>query len=566
MDRLKRLSDNPVLHAVVLAVWPLFTCGRGLSVADTLYALGNYAYFGKLRGTWEIATFLANLTGFALEKLPGGGTVLGMQIYTSIMVSCFLLILYLLLKDAFGKRRTFLGLFIADSFAWCPTVILYNWLSIILLSVGTALLVKGVNEEEEKRAGKLLLISGVLFGLNVVVRMPNVIHALLIAVLIFDEKKRRIRDFLLCLGGWCAGYLIPILMISLNYGFSSYTSMLGTYTTMRGGDAEDYKAGAMLADILSSYADALIFLLPLFAVTAFTVLVSRRLFGRGKGGQRFCYVLGFGGVILWIRYAWGRGMFDFKYYHYNAVYLWGVIFVITAAALAIYTLIAKGRGRLMKAWALAILLTIALTPIGSNNALYPVVDDLFLIGPFALTAGVNLVKERKTGHLKPAVTACLLSLTAMMLIQGSLFHLNFALQDGYWGEERDYFSSENKRAAGVSTTRENAGLIDDLTALIREHGFAGREGIFYGNIPGLSYLLDIKSALSTIWPSLDTYTLPEWDRDMEHASRVSPVVFISVSPSEDEKYKSLMHFMEKNKYGKIYEGHGVSVYAEESGR
>ena len=563
-DSLKRLSGSTALHAVILALWPHFASGKGLSLADTLYALGNYQYFGQIGGFWELATFLANGAGFVLSRLPGGDSVLGMQVYSSLLMSAFLEAMYFLLRDIFGRRKTFLGLFIAASFAWCPSVILYNRLTYMLFTLGTVLLVKAVAEGDEGKAAKLFLLSGILFGLNVSVRIPNVPEALMILVLAFDDVKRRLKDLMICIGGWAAGFALPALLMVISYGPFSCAAMVSTLFTMQEGGAEDYTASSMFSGILFSYRDAIVYLIPLIAVMAAVVLVSRHLINRGRYGRISCFVLGFAGMALWIRFAWGRGMFDFHYYHYNAIYLWGVLFTIMTVGLAVWTLTDRREGKLLKAFAFAVLLTILLTPVGSNNALYPVVDNMFLTCPFAVRTAMVLLGRKRLTAVYPALLACFSSVLFMLFIQGSLFHMNFALQDGYWGEERSFFTVKNDRSRGVATIEENARLIDDMTELSERYGLSGKTGIFYGNIPGLSYLLDIRSAITTIWPSLDTYSPAEFERDLSSVSGELPVVFISASCPKNKKYEALSAYMDENDYEKIYEDNGIAVYMEGS--
>ncbi|MCR5303823.1 MAG: hypothetical protein K6E33_04610 [Lachnospiraceae bacterium] len=566
VGRLKGLAGNSMLHVIILGIWPLFACGRGLSLADPLYALSNYQYFGTMGGTWELATILANAFGAFISRMPGAGSVLGMQIYTSLIMSAFLIALYFLLMDTFGKINTFLGLFTACAFAWCPSVILYNRLTYILFSIATCLLIRAVFSEDDRRSMILFILSGVILGLNVSVKFSNADEALLIVLLIFDKKQRRIRDILLCIAGWLSGFLIPVAVAALCYGIEAYTGMINILFTMQQGGADDYTFYSMVREILSSYGDALIFMVPMMAVMGVVTLLSGRLYHRGDTGRRICYAAAYCGMALWLRFAWGRGMFDLKYFHYNAIYLWGVLGTIAVLVLALYVLLDKRQWKMMRAWALAVMVIVLVTPLGSNNSLYPVVDNMFLICPFGIWAGSRAVKDRKLSRMKPALTASLTTILLMLILQGSLFHMNFAIQDGYWGESRTYLTSENKRSKGVMTTKDNAALIDSLTELSKEYSLQGNEGIFYGNMPGLCYILDMPSPLTTIWPSLPSFTRGEWERDTQKAFQGSPVIFFSEDCPKDYKYESLMGFIEERGYARIFHEKGMDVYMEDPGK
>ena len=64
----------------------------------------------------------------------------------------------------------FLGEIIAIGFCWIPAGILYNYLSYFFLTLGVLLLYRGLISEKDK----LLFAAGVVLGLNVFVRIPNV--------------------------------------------------------------------------------------------------------------------------------------------------------------------------------------------------------------------------------------------------------------------------------------------------------------------------------------------------------------------------------------------------------
>ena len=86
----------------------------------------------------------------------------------------------------------------------------------------------------------------------------------------------------------------------------------------------------------------------------------------------------------------------------------------------------------------------------------------------------------------------------MFCIQSTGFHWIFVFGDGIWGEARDTLITGLPKAEGIYTNRENAEYLSDLAVYARENGFIGRKVILYGGIPGLSYLLDMPCAASSI--------------------------------------------------------------------
>ena len=67
-------------------------------MSDSTYSLGNYLFFDRLEGTWVISTYLSNVVGWLLTKLPFGTTLLGMNLYSRLITSGTIIALYFLLR------------------------------------------------------------------------------------------------------------------------------------------------------------------------------------------------------------------------------------------------------------------------------------------------------------------------------------------------------------------------------------------------------------------------------------------------------------------------------------
>ena len=75
------------LFPVVLLLYPIIGAGEGLDISDTTYALTNYEYLDRIDPMWAISTFAANITGSLIMKLPFAGTMLGVSIICSLIIS-----------------------------------------------------------------------------------------------------------------------------------------------------------------------------------------------------------------------------------------------------------------------------------------------------------------------------------------------------------------------------------------------------------------------------------------------------------------------------------------------
>lgn len=596
------------LFVIVLAFYPLTKINQGLDVVDTSYSLANFQYFPDMNGTWMVATYLANVVGHWLMGLPNGDALTGIYFYTGLLVSALALLVYFVLRKKMPAWLVFLGEMTAIGMCWCPTVILYNYLTYALMTVGVLLLCYGIcltDNQEGVFWGKrkaVLLTAGICLGANVAVRMPNVAQAAFILVLWYGAWLYRMKwsavlqDTLICLSGYLLGFGVPFAAICVRYGVTAYPDMVYTMFAMTD-KAKDYKPTSMLTGIFGEYMTGLYWLLFAGVCLLFLYLVYglfMRLRRKKMGERAECAVIKWGYSLLCtavfvvlIRFYWGRGAFDFRYYHYGSVYFWAVLFLLGTIVCALWVLGRRGESRRAKVFAAAILLLVFLTSLGSNNGVYPSMNNLFLAAPFTLWTVWRWFGKTQGKELHTPWRVMLLVFGVMVLVQSIGFHKEFVFLDGVWGEKRDTLAENIPKADNIYTNKENAELLKDLTDYAKEQEFAGRKVLLYGEIPGLAYFLDMPSAISTFWPDLDSYRMMEFTTDMAQVTEQMeeegkrPVVIVAagvaaylsedaevyelfgVEPAvyaEDEKLAFLSAFLQQYDYEETFSNMRYVVY------
>lgn len=585
-----------VFFPLILLLYPFLVVNQGIDVADSTYSLTNFQYFDSMNGTWIVATFLSNAVGWLLMHLPFGGTLLGMKCYTTLAQSVLALLVYFGLKKSMPASLLFLGEFLALGLCWCPSTILYNYLTYLLMTGGILLIYKGLTGAGAlgKKQRMCFAAAGVCLGVNIAVRMPNVVQAAFILAVWYGigllSKKRDGKDAggresnvtvsvkerrdewksaekrqipwraIFAATGWCLfgyviGFGVPFAAISIRYGITAYPDMVRTMFAMTE-HAADYKPSSMLTGMMGDYITGLYWLLfagVCAAAAGFAFLVRERLYGAGKrGGQtgastdrwnayKITGVIIKGGYILLLlvllRFYWGRGMFHFRYYEYGngSIYYPAVLLLVVTIAAAVFCLIGKKVRPEQKILAALVLLQIFLTPLGSNNDLYPIVNNLFVAAPFLLWVMWDRLACRRQSSAVYDFVWCapVVFLIVFVTVQSVGSHANFVFQDGIYGEPRERKIRLPEKAAGVYTTLENGALLEELCAFIEEEGLTGREMIAYGELPGLHYLLDMPPALSTGWADLDSYRMTEYTRDLAaleaetQAGKEFPVIIVS---------------------------------------
>lgn len=593
------------LFPAALLFYPFLTVNQGLDVADSTYSLTNFQYFQTMDGTWMVATFLSNAAGWLLMQLPFGGTLLGMKCYTTLVQSATALMVYFGLRKRIAAPLLFLGEFLALGLCWCPSTILYNYLTYFLMTAAVLLLYRALTAERSlagapqdvqegfdgcsardsqsgvpgRKQRLCFAAAGLCLGANVAVRMPNVVQAALILAVWYGfvltcrqdkcgqtevtlgaggrnaaqgkAKKQPLSWRLVGVTGWCLlgygiGFALPLAVICARYGASAYPDMVYTMFAMTE-QAADYKPASMLTGMFGDYGKGMYWLAfagVCAAAAGLAFLVRERLYGARERAYKVSGVLIKTVYLLLLlallRFYWGRGMFHFRYYQYGngSIYYPAVLLLLLTIAAAVLCLIGRTVSAEQKTLAAMVLLQIFLTPLGSNNDLYPIINNLFVAAPFLLWAAWSRFAGRRAAGAEKgcflwAMPLC--GLVLFVLIQSVGSHANFVFQDGIYGEARDRCVKAPEKAAGIYTNFENGALLEELSLFIKEAGLTGREAITYGEQPGLHYLLDMPPALSTGWPDLKSYRMTEYERDLAaletgiNGGKEPPVIIVSSS-------------------------------------
>ncbi|MDY2699317.1 MAG: hypothetical protein SOV61_07195 [Lachnospiraceae bacterium] len=594
LQKIWKLAEN-VLFPLILLLFPLLKANQGIDLTDTGYSLGNYRFFGQVGGVWTLLTFLSNVLGFLLTKLPMGGTMLGMKIYTSLIISGMALLGYRFFKTKMPAWLAFVGEIAAIGFCWCPSVILYNYLTYFLFLLGAILLFRGL-------AGArpiCLVAAGAVLGLNALVRFPNnVLEAGLIVALWYygalkkKEIKRIARETGLCIAGYLFSFLILLGIISVTYGMGTFGNMITGVFGMAGG-ASDYTLGEMVLSILDAYFHGFQWLLYMIICILpgipFLVIQKERFARVRKVVYCICIP-----VLFFVLGKWG--MYNFRYYQKESALQWGAVFLLVAIVVAVWMLFTKAlddEWRLIGCIALVIIL---ITPLGSNNYIWPLLNNLFFIAPMVFWMVYRLARWGRA-YLDVTEKVPLFPVKAMLsgimiafLIQAVGIGCQYVFLDGETGEERSFHVADNSVLAGMYTGEMNAETLEEISVFMTENKaeYADKKLILYGNIPGLAYYLDKPPAIYTTWADLDTSSLSQLQKELQEIAsslgeegQERPLVILTPQLAaylshnadamawwgtdeeecaQDKKLEAIQAFMEMGAYEQVFANEAFVIY------
>ncbi len=553
--------------AIILALLPFLHVNSGVEFTDTGYSLGNYEHFAKAEGTWALATFLSNVTGWLLTKLPFGHTMLGMQVYCNALLSFLLVFSFIKLKEYFPARYVFIGEILAWALCWCPRVILYNYLTYLFLTLGSICLLKAVKSQKKK----YFFLAGIILGINLFVRFSNLTQAALIVVVIYDAvlRKKKVKSALQCIGLCIGGYFTAVLAvlggIALFYGRSEYFAMIQSLFAMK--DTEStYSLASMVIAPMQAYWDQLKWL------WVFPVAI-----GVGTLIYKFCkkpiimymfstaFLVGLLAIIL---YYYKIAVFWRNYNDYHCFRFWAVGFVVFGLGMAVYIILSRKTKQMEKLLASMVIVIIAITPLGSNNALYPVYNNLFIVAPFVFAEGMKYIGKNKAEWLWPAKIGLTVMCFALM-VQCLLFGWTFTFRDAGFTTGIDTTITQNRVLKGMRTTSERARQIEELSLYVYENDLCGREVLLYGEIPFAVYALEMPGALSSSWPDLDTVLSREGMQAEMEALENEPVIIIAADRYEDllnnpdtdnEKALLISEYLQEHHYEETFRNDKFVVY------
>ncbi len=602
MDFIKKYNKEKlweVFCILVLVLYPLRHIGIGLDFWDTGYSYANFMYMGTdhMDPMWLFSTYLSNVVGHFMTLLPWGKTLLGMNFYTGLLAGLLAIVGYLFCTRELKipSAIVFLGEFVALSLCWCPTAVLYNYVTYVFYLLGIICLYIGL----AKGRKKFLFLAGICLGINVFVRFSNLAEAAMIvgvwAYAVIEgleagEEQENVtlgkrlksiwgqlwRNTLWCLGGYLAAIVVVFGYISLRYGAGEYISGIMQLFSMTEG-ATDYKPTSMVYSLFEAYIMNLYWFVRIcfFVVIAFwgyhagrALLAWKVLRGHKRISQvirafmRFgCFLVG-AVMILWL---YKNKFFQLDYYEYSAMLKPGIVFLMITLLVTgckVLTPKVKKEEKLISG---ILFLVIILSSLGSNNGVYPSLNNLFIAAPYMLWQFWQVCVYCRDIRIGKVVIEWfpIKVIAGMFLVlvvgQSIGFGAHFVFQETHGARETVAQVENNTVLAGIRMNEERAKWMEELSEYVQAQGLQGQEVILFGQVPALSFYLQMPSSF-TPWSDLRSYTYDTMQSAMEQVitevneGKRAPVVLVERGYLEQEekitedKWQLIVDYMEMFDY------------------
>lgn len=549
---------------------------RGIDITDTTYSLGNYAFFDGTKGVWFLITFISNVTGKLMTLLPFGNTMLGMNVYSSLIIAVLALFGYRFFRTKMPAWLAFIAEMVAIGMCWIPSVILYNYLTYMFLLFASVFMFRGLVGTNKTVC---LFIAGIFLGINCFVRFPNnglevVLIVALWAYGVYQKKSFQevLKQTGLCVLGYLLSFIAIISIMTFMYGKGTFMSMIQGVLSISG-SASDYTFGQMLISILDAYWHgakwAIYMVVCVLPGIPFFILWKDKYVKLRKYIYCVCIALLF--IIL------GRwGMFNFKYFQKESALQWGAIFLIVSICINVWMILSRYINYDWKLIGIISLIIILITPLGSNNYIWPNLNNLFFVAPVTFWMVYKFVRwgrnyldiNKKVPLFAPK--AMLMATVIAFSIQALGVGCFYVFMDGEDGKKLDTYVTNNAILKGIKTNSENARVLSELSQYFNDNAdkYKNKELILYGNIPGISYCLNKDIAINTSWPDLASNPVEDMEKSLnalEIKSEIErPLIIISKSlfdiPDNSIKFELVQRFIDENSYSEVFINDRYVVY------
>lgn len=585
------------IFVMVLGMYPMRHIYIGGDLWDTGYSYANFQYMGMdhMDPMWLFSTYLSNVVGNFITKLPAADSLAGMNFYTGILVSILGIAGYYFCtkKLEISPLITFIGEFAAISLSWCPTSLLYNYLTYVLFLGCVILLYMGLVEEKKW----FLFAAGICLGSNVLVRFSNLPEAAMIVavwaygVLEALEKKqsekistkgevspwtKTLYRTLWCLGGYLTALAVFIGYISIRYGLDAYIQGISDLFAMTD-NATDYKATSMLMGMIDTYVEHLYwvvriaFFIVVGTVGCMVVGFLRKYVKAVAGNLRISILLAYACyaacillaavMVVWL---YRSNFCSFLFYRYDSMLRPAILFLMLAMFIGCVRVLQKDVPKEEKLISGMVVLVILLTSIGSNNKVYPSINNLFVAAPYTFWQCSKFVGRVKG---KVAVKCIMGAFLALFLFQSAMFGAEFVFAEGTGVQNPTANIENNDKLKGIRMNPERARQLEEISEHAQKKEWQGQEVILYGAIPSLSYYLEMPAAFNP-WPDLASYGIYRMEQHMKELEqeiadgKELPVIVVERNYVEkfdaesveikDLKWQMILNFMEKYEYEQTF--------------
>ena len=521
-----------LLGLVLLFATQVIIAMQGFDVCDEGSKLTFFQQFfndiGSVR--YNFVHYISGILGGVWYKLYPSGGILWFRLLTIIVQLSTLLVCYHFLKKFFDRKFIFFGLCIAfflNDFGFLAFY--HNHLTAFINALVVVVLFNALKKESKKH----FLAAGILVGINVFVRIPNLLLISFGLVLFFN--KLFVRNHLSWsttfrflsfygLGVLIGFFVVFILQLALGH-LSLMKEAIATLFQFSQASDSDHNLLRMIKIELFNYYTITKFM----AVLLFLAVVFSFCFKKICNYKPLVVVLY---VVLF---------FVFSFLIFNG----GIRFVYAFCTLILtYVLLSKKENDAFRLLAFLSLLMMYVTPLGSSEGIYNTgYICLWIALPFSIVFLATKLSFNSpfisiSINQKPFRLFVLVFVGAALMTKAYLIVYNAYFDYGPRWHKTHAINSDF--AKGIYTTKEKADIINDLLVVLPNFVKPGDLLLTYDSIPMIHFFTQTRPFMYNPWVWIyDGYS---FSKQLNKAVKERPYLPVVIQ----QKFETIGGFGEPN--------------------
>lgn len=462
----------------ITAVYQYICATHGFDLTDEGHLMSAYQWFGtdplacRCGSGYPLSCLLGWL---CLSVWPQGG-ILWMRICGILLVVLTEIIAYRFLSRYFNSSLVLVGIALSAIFvAGDPKPFGYNTLSGLFAVISVVLAVRS----GEGKVWLPALAGGVVAGVSVFLRLPNVCYLAFAAIPLFfitkeDWKGPLARAFIFA-GGFVAGLSAAGVAVKAAGADVLVKEFLGSIVSTLGGGSS-HSSGSMLSTYAGNYARAFF--------CACTLLFCIRFCGWASRKSKVMYFI----AVLLLMF------FGYRYLYIGS-HLLGeeLVTVFNGIALVGVALMFESKAEAGKLRiAMAALFSSLVIPLGSDLGFRTMWVGCWLALPVGICGFYDYFSDRRERFAYVAFLVALL-VVAVVKIDHKPYY-----DPGARSEKK--YEINSAYAKGIKTVQKKAVIVNELLAALEDYVKEGDELLVYDFSPTINYLTGTKPFAGVSWP------------------------------------------------------------------
>ena len=502
---------NPKIILALIILYPLLLIWQGLDFTDMGYSLTNYQqiFNDPESVSYGFGLWLTNIIGGVWILLFGDSLgLLGANLAGVLVLYLTIGLSYLLLKPYIDRKYLLIGLLFTLIFTKWFFLLHYDNLTALFFVASAFFLINGLESAKNWK----ILTSGLILGLNIFIRLPNILGFLLMLSIFFYGyiNKTSIipqaKQAISFISGYVLAILLALFTMKMLGHYEIFKDSINMLFNVSSDPQGHHNIGVLISTFIREYKRVIVYL----SVGILSVLMVFKLLSLFKSHNLYYVLITMLGIVALLVL-----LIRLLYHNLNLLHYSDVVFLVLGILYMVLFLYATGiekSNKQLRLISFVALLILIITPLGSGMGLRLSIYGMWIPIPIAF-AYISRLKEIKVKiskvsdsdsnnfmfGLSSSETKVFRNFVFILLVMFSLYVSFVYTYNDSRNRIKMLYSVKHPRLRGIFTTQERAKvtqeLLDEMPKYVKEDDYL----LAYNNIPMLYFLTKTKPYLYNSW-------------------------------------------------------------------